>query len=992
VAQLAYAGTGSFTGSFKGDGANVTGVVSASYATNAGSANNATNATSASVAQLAYAGTGSFTGSFKGDGTNVINVISSSYAVTSSFALNAAGGAGITQGAADARYVFRAGDSLTGSFDISGSVTGSRFKGDGSNITGVISSSYSLNAGSSNNATNATSASVAQLAYAGTGSFTGSFSGQHTGSYTGSFKGDGTNVIGVVSASYAQTASFALFSIASGSGITQGAADARYVIRAGDSLTGSFDISGSVTGSRFKGDGSNITGVISASYATNAASSNTATSASYATNAGSSNSATNATSASVAQLAYAGTGSFTGSFKGDGAGVTGVVSASYALNAGIATTASSSLSASTAQVAYTGTGSFTGSFKGDGTNVINVVSSSYALSSSFALVSTTTNTTSASFATTTTRGVSNFTVTGSLIISGGQSNATAFDNGNSALARTIDWSKSNLQKLTLTGSCTLSFTNAVSGAFYLIQAIQDATGGRQIKWPSSIQWDSDGSTPSGSLGASSTDLYSFYSDVGIFYGSSFAALGPTTASLALYALAGSGSWTGSYTGSFTGGGAGITGVISSSYSTNAGNSVLATSASVAQLAYAGTGSFTGSFKGDGANVTGVVSASYALNAGSSNNATNATSASVAQLAYAGTGSFTGSFSGQATGSYTGSFKGDGTNIINVVSSSYALTASVSLNSAGGGITQGQADARYILRAGDNVTGSFAYTGSISASFFSGSGAAIIGVVSSSYALTSSYALFAIASGSGITQGAADARYVLRVGDTLTGSFDISGSVTGSRFKGDGSNITGVISASYATNAGNSVLATSASVAQLAYVVTGSVSVTGSAILTGSFTGSFKGDGANIINVVSSSYAVTASLAQSLRATRLNLSFTSLPLSVNGATGSVFTSSVQLGSEAFLMIVSSSTISRVRLYNNTSSMSTDISRSIGSDPSASSGVLLDAFFTGSTRILALTPPVWTYNNDLTVNNTIYMTVTNHTASIVPISVQFTYIPI
>jgi predicted transcriptional regulator with HTH domain len=201
-----------------------------------------------------------------------------------------------------------------------------------------------------------------------------------------------------------------------------------------------------------------------------------------------------------------------------------------------------------------------------------------------------------------------------------------------------------------------------------------------------------------------------------------------------------------------------------------------------------------------------------------------------------------------------------------------------------------------------------------------------------------------------------------------------------------------------------VLATSASVAQLAYAVTGSVtgtlrgdhtgsvSVTGSALLTGSFTGSFKGDGTNVLSVVTSSFSLTSSMATSLRANRSTLSFASPNLSASGLLGSVYTSSVQLGSETFVMIVSSSTISRVRLYYTTSSMITDISRSIGSDPSASSGVLLDTFFTGSTRILSLSPPVWVYNNDLTTNNTIYMTVTNHTASVVPISVQFTYIPI
>jgi hypothetical protein len=1091
--------TGSATGSFKGDGSLITGVISSSYATNAG---NSVLATSASVAQLAYALTGSATGTFKGDG---------------------------------------------------------------SNITGVISSSYSTNASNAIQASSATSASVAQLAYALTGSATGTFKGDHTGSYTGSFKGDGSNMINITSASYSITSSFSLN--AAGGGISQAAADSRYILRAGDIVTGSFAYTGSISASFFSGSGIAITDIITSSYAINAGSSNTSTSASFAASASAailatsasvaqlaytvtgsitgtlkgdgasvvnvisssySNNAGNsvlATSASIAQLAYTVTGSVTGTvsgtFKGDGTGITGIISASYATNAGnsntstsasFATSASAAIfatSASVAQLTFMLTGSATGTFKGDGASVINVITSSYAINTGNANVATT-----ASFANAALRGVSNFSVTGSLIISGGQFSQTALSNGNSALSRTLDFSKSNIQKLTLTGSCTLSFSNPVSGAFYLVQVTQDSTGGRQLKWPSTVTWDSDGTAPSGALSANTTDLYSFYSDGGVFYGSSFGALGPTTSSLALFALGGSGSFTGSYTGSFKGDGANvlnvvtasyaltssvalsnagggitqgqadaryvlragdsltgsfdisgsvtgsrfkgdgsnITGVVSASYASNAGNSVLATSASVAQLAYALTGSATGTFKGDGALVTGVVSASYATNAG---NSVLATSASVAQLAYALTGAHTGSVSvtGSAllTGSFTGSFKGDGANIINVVSASYAQTASFALFaiSSGSGITQGQADARYILRTGDNVTGSYNVTGSFTASAFQGNGAGItgvvsasyasnagnsvlatsasvaqlayaltgsatgtfkgdganvIGVVSASYAQTASFALFALSSGSGITQGQADARYILRTGDNVTGSYNITGSFTASAFQGNGAGITGVVSASYATNAGNSVLATSASVAQLAYAVTGSVtgtlrgdhtgsvSVTGSALLTGSFTGSFKGDGTNVLSVVTSSFSLTSSMATSLRANRSTLSFASPNLSASGLLGSVYTSSVQLGSETFVMIVSSSTISRVRLYYTTSSMITDISRSIGSDPSASSGVLLDTFFTGSTRILSLSPPVWVYNNDLTTNNTIYMTVTNHTASVVPISVQFTYIPI
>ena len=76
--------------------------------------------------------------------------------------------------------------------------------------------------------------------------------------------------------------------------------------------------------------------------------------------------------ASISQLNLDGvSGSFTGTFIGDGSGVTGVVSASHALQADNAKTADSATSATSAShalradVADSGTGSFTGSFVGE---------------------------------------------------------------------------------------------------------------------------------------------------------------------------------------------------------------------------------------------------------------------------------------------------------------------------------------------------------------------------------------------------------------------------------------------------------------------------------------------------------------------------------------------------------------------------------------------------------------------------------------------------
>lgn len=57
------------------------------------------------------------------------------------------------------------------------------------------------------------------------------------------------------------------------------------------------------------------------------------------------------------------------------------------------------------------------------------------------------------------------------------------DNGNSGAAKTIDWRLSNIQKIVLTGNCTLTFTAPSNGAGLTLLVTQDATGGRDITLP-----------------------------------------------------------------------------------------------------------------------------------------------------------------------------------------------------------------------------------------------------------------------------------------------------------------------------------------------------------------------------------------------------------------------------------------------------------------------------------------------------------------------------
>lgn len=110
--------------------------------------------------------------------------------------------------------------------------------------------------------------------------------------------------------------------------------------------------------------------------------------------------------------------------------------------------------------------------------------------------------------------------------------------------------------------------------------------------------------------------------------------------------------------------------------------------------------------------------------------------------------------------------------------------------------------------------------------------------------------------SGITTGGTiQASHVTSIIESLdgTGSFEISatGSFSGS-FVGNGSGITGVTAAWTGQLNGSAGITGSLHVTQ---------AVTASIVSASSFSGSFSGSGANVFGVISSSYAISASLAQ-----------------------------------------------------------------------------------------------------------------------------------
>ena len=110
--------------------------------------------------------------------------------------------------------------------------------------------------------------------------------------------------------------------------------------------------------------------------------------------------------------------------------------------------------------------------------------------------------------------------------------------------------------------------------------------------------------------------------------------------------------------------------------------------------------------------------------------------------------------------------------------------------------------------------------------------------------------------SGITNGGTiQASHVTNIIDSLdgTGSYEISatGSFSGS-FIGNGSGITGVTAAWTGQLNGDAGITGSLHVTQ---------AVTASIVSASSFSGSFSGSGADVFGVISSSYAISASLAQ-----------------------------------------------------------------------------------------------------------------------------------
>ena len=75
---------------------------------------------------------------------------------------------------------------------------------------------------------------------------------------------------------------------------------------------------------------------------------------------------------------------------------------------------------------------------------------------------------------------------------------------NAALA--IDWDDGPMRSVNLSANTTITFSNVSAGGVLVLAAKQDATGGRTITWPNTVQWPS-GSAEGPSSGGGDTDVF-----------------------------------------------------------------------------------------------------------------------------------------------------------------------------------------------------------------------------------------------------------------------------------------------------------------------------------------------------------------------------------------------------------------------------------------------------------------------------------------------------
>lgn len=203
--------SGSFSGSYKGDASGLTGTITSSFAESASFATSGTYALSSSEATTA---------------TNVF-VLPKNTDGSTHFVLFSQGVSGSFRANTDSGLSYVPSTNTLTATKFIGALEGNASTADTASVVlgTILSASFALTAShaESQSVVNITSGSFAA---SGDGPFTGSFSssrastlsGSFTGSSTGSFTGSGAGLVGVVTSSFAITASHALNSGGGGSG------------------------------------------------------------------------------------------------------------------------------------------------------------------------------------------------------------------------------------------------------------------------------------------------------------------------------------------------------------------------------------------------------------------------------------------------------------------------------------------------------------------------------------------------------------------------------------------------------------------------------------------------------------------------------------------------------------------------------------------------------------------------------------------------------
>jgi len=81
-----------------------------------------------------------------------------------------------------------------------------------------------------------------------------------------------------------------------------------------------------------------------------------------------------------------------------------------------------------------------------------------------------------------------------------------------------------INRVTLTGNCTLTFPAPLAGTSFVLELIQDGTGSRTVAWPSTVKWAS-GAAPTLSATAGYRDLTTFLCADGATWFGNLAGLG-----------------------------------------------------------------------------------------------------------------------------------------------------------------------------------------------------------------------------------------------------------------------------------------------------------------------------------------------------------------------------------------------------------------------------------------------------------------------------------